>query len=129
MSRLPSTLLALLALTVALPASAAAQGKRYAVLVGVKEYDHSSLSNLEYTENDVVALARLLRPAGYQVALLCDAEGRKAPRNKPTLRNIKAQLTATLGRCTKRDTVVVAFAGHGLQLGGRKDAFFCPCDA
>jgi hypothetical protein len=133
MSRLPHAVLVFLALASCFPAPAAeprrAAGKRYALLVGVKEYEHSSLSNLRYTENDVAALAKLLRPAGYQVALLCDSAGQRNARNKPTLRNIQAQLRVLLARCTKRDTVLIAFAGHGVQLGGRKDAFFCPCDA
>src|SRR5207253_144408 len=38
-----------------------AKGKKYALLVGVKDYDHSSLSPLKYTENDVNEFAKVLK--------------------------------------------------------------------
>src|SRR5262249_54090625 len=37
------------------------RGRKYALLVGVKSYEHSKLPDLRYTENDVEDLARLLR--------------------------------------------------------------------
>src|SRR5262249_6005556 len=45
-------------------------GKKYAVLVGVKDYDHAGLRNLDYPVNDVVKLGELLGKHGYQVTLL-----------------------------------------------------------
>jgi hypothetical protein len=33
-----------------------------------------------------------------------------------------------LSKCARGDTVVLAFAGHGLQFEGQKDCFFCPSD-
>ncbi len=41
-------------------------GKRVAFLVGVREYDHSKLSELKFTEADVTATATLLSDAGYR---------------------------------------------------------------
>ena len=54
MTRLPAALLAALLSVVCLtPAWAQpARGKKYALLVGVKEYDHAGLAPLSYTEND-----------------------------------------------------------------------------
>jgi hypothetical protein len=106
------------------------KGKRYALLVGVKEYDHHKLAPLRFTENDVVEMAKLLRPAGYEVTVLCDSTGAK-----PTTANVKKALKELLAGKRRDDTVLVALAGHGLQLtvkeGGReKDvSFFCPKDA
>jgi hypothetical protein len=67
-----STLTAvLLAAAAVLPlAGQEPQGKKYALLVGVKAYEHSKLPNLEYTENDVVALAKVLRGAGYEAVVI-----------------------------------------------------------
>jgi hypothetical protein len=73
-------------------------GKRCAVLVGVKSYDHRDLADLKHTETDVVDLARLLRGGGYEVTLLCDAEGKKDPRHRPTRKNIHQALQAALAR-------------------------------
>jgi formylglycine-generating enzyme required for sulfatase activity len=107
-----------------------AKGRKYALLVGVKDYDHHKLAPLRYTENDVVELAKLLRPAGYDVTLLSDSA-----KVKPTGANIKKALTALLAKKSRDDTVLVALAGHGLQLavkegGKEKDvSFFCPSDA
>lgn len=107
----------------------AARGKRYAVLVGVKEYDHSGLSPLSYTENDVVELGKVLRAAGYVVTVLCDSEGEKAPTRLPTGKNIRSALADVLGPCKRDDLVLVAFAGHGLQFDKAGGAYFCPRDA
>src|SRR5436309_431738 len=48
-------------------------GKKYALLVGVCEYEHARLSDLQFAENDVAELAKLLRPAGFDVSLLTDS--------------------------------------------------------
>jgi TPR repeat protein/uncharacterized caspase-like protein len=106
-----------------------AEGKRYAVLVGVKHYEHSKLDPLEYTENDVTELADLLRPVGYEVVLLTDTTGSKDPALLPTRENIEKQLKAVLDRCRRNDLVLVAFAGHGVQFEKDPDCYFCPRDA
>ena len=67
-------------LSVAFATDARAEGKKRALLVGVKKYEHSKLDPLEYTENDVTELATLLRPAGYEVTLLTDAAGARESR-------------------------------------------------
>jgi formylglycine-generating enzyme required for sulfatase activity len=118
-----------LAFGLALPLLLAQQpaGRKYAFLVGVNEYQHERLRPLSYAEADVHALAKVLGPAGYQVTLLTGAADDAALR--PTRENIEKQLKAVLGRCRKGDTVLMAFAGHGLQFEGDKDAYFCPLDA
>src|SRR4051812_22387743 len=117
----------------AFPLVAAAQdgGKHYALLVGVKEYQHARLPSLKYSENDVVELAQLLRKSAYQVSLLCDSEGKKDEKNAPTKANIDRQLKAMLEKAKQKDSILIAFAGHGLQFENLnvKDAFFCPSDA
>jgi uncharacterized caspase-like protein len=105
-----------------------ADGKRYAVLVGVRQYQHDKLPELKYSENDVVELAQVLRGAGYDVTLLCDGEGKKDAARAPSKANIERALKAVLAKCKRVDTVLVAFAGHGLQFEGLKDAFFYPQD-
>jgi tetratricopeptide (TPR) repeat protein len=116
-------------------------GKRYAVLVGVREYSHARLPNLKYTENDVEELGKILsaRRAGFAKVILLSTTRGEANRNaRPTADNVRAALKGLLAQVTKRDTVLVALAGHGVQMrvADRKDktrqtpeSFFCPADA
>jgi tetratricopeptide (TPR) repeat protein len=107
----------------------AARGKRYALLVGINTYEHHNLPALKYAERDVEALAGVLEKAGYEVTLLTGAAGRKKAGRLPNRKNVEARLGEVLRKCRAGDTVVLAFAGHGLQFRGKKDAFFCPVDA
>jgi formylglycine-generating enzyme required for sulfatase activity len=108
------------------------KGEKVALLVGVKEYDHSKLPNLKFTDNDVEELAEVLRQAGYaRVVLLTTRSGTTDKQLRPTGANIRRELQALLKGRTKRDTILVAFSGHGVQLTvkDRDESFFCPLDA
>jgi formylglycine-generating enzyme required for sulfatase activity len=111
-------------------------GKRYALLVGVREYDHAKLPPLKYTENDVEELARVLKQAGYhEVFLLTTTRGEKTAASKPTAANIRKKLKGLLDKVTRRDVVLIGLAGHGVQYTvkvdgkDRDESFFCPSDA
>jgi uncharacterized protein len=110
-------------------ASAADQhsAQRFALLVGVNEYEHNKLKSLRFAENDVSALSLVLKSAQYQVTLLTTKVDNTEL--KPTKANIEKHLGQILSKCQKGDTVVIAFSGHGLQFEGEPDAFFCPADA
>src|SRR4051812_20044547 len=84
-------------------------GKKYALLVGVRQYDSKSLPSLPYAENDARDLAGELRKAGYSVVLLTTADRD----NPPTLGNVERQLDALLARATKDDLLLIGLAGHG----------------
>src|SRR5260370_27547088 len=102
-------------------------GKKYALLVGINEYDHAKLPALKYAENDAADLAVVLRKAGYEVIVLIGAEGKKDAARSPTKVNIEKSLAALLKKYQKGDTILLAFAGHGLQFD--KECYFCPRDA
>ena len=107
-------------------------GDRYALLVGVKNYNKTELRNLTYSENDVAELAQLLRDAGYKRVVLMTQSAALAEGDNdllPTSDNIRAQLKAILDDRQADDTVLVAFSGHGVQLKGKKEHYFCPMDA
>jgi formylglycine-generating enzyme required for sulfatase activity len=134
---LPVVLLSSLVVAVALLAPGQAEttkGKKYALLVGVRNYDHRDLAELKYTENDVEELARALQ--GFTgVVVLTSTRGQRKASAAPTAKNIRAELKRLLARVTRHDTIVVALAGHGLQIKvkrkGREveEGFFCPSDA
>src|SRR5262249_13473469 len=132
----------LVALIVATPVrTEAPAGKKYALLVGVRQYAHARLTELRYTENDVEELAKLLRSADVNfssVRLLTTTRGVRDPKQDPTAKNIRAALKDLLRGKTRHDTVLVALSGHGVQLevkdpnGKDRDRFFpffCPTDA
>src|SRR5262245_59434417 len=93
----------------------ATKGKKYALLVGVKSYEHQKLRDLKYTENDVEELAKLLKKDGYdEVVLLTSTRGADSEKARPTAANIRKELARLRKQTTKHDVVLVALAGHGI---------------
>src|SRR4051794_3427135 len=68
------------------------KGKKYALLVGVKSYDHSKLTDLKYTENDAEELASVLTEAKYDVVVLTTTRGKDDAKKKPTKANVEGAL-------------------------------------
>jgi hypothetical protein len=102
---------------------------KYAILVGVTDYDHPRFRTLKYAENDVSELGQKLRAGGFRVTQLSKTVGERNARFKPTRANILHELDSVLNAATKRDMVFIALSGHGLQPSGSKESFFCPSDA
>jgi formylglycine-generating enzyme required for sulfatase activity len=131
----PLSLVAALALLDASQAQAD-KGKKYALLVGVKASRHAARTALQYTENDVEELAKVLSNRGFApVRVLTTTRGEKKKADAPTAKNVRAAIKELLAEKTRDDTVLVALAGHGIS-GKLKDAgaekeesFFCPADA
>jgi uncharacterized caspase-like protein len=112
------------------------RGKKHALLVGVRNYDHDALTPLQYTENDVEELAKALAEGGFaSVRVLTTTRGAKKKAALPTAENLRAEIKALLAKKTRDDTVLIALAGHGIsgtikEAGKEKDeSFFCPADA
>src|SRR4051812_41644768 len=130
-------LLGMLAALAGVPALAegsdAPKGEGYALLVGVKKYDKSSeLRPLQYAERDMVELAGVLRAGGYRpenIVLMTQAAGAEETRFLPIAARVRKELQVLLRDRTQADTVVVAFAGHGVQFRGGDQSYFCPADA
>jgi len=116
-----------LPLVVLVLASAAALGQqppepqRFALLVGVNEYDHEELKKLQFAENDVNELGDVLKKGGYEVTRLTGKDATK--------KAVEEKLLAITKAFPKNGVLIVAFAGHGLQFEGDTDNYFCPVDA
>lgn len=107
-------------------------GEKYALLVGVRQYGENELRPLAFAEADVVQLAQVLRDSGYRpenVVLLTQARGAENHRFLPLAANIRKELRLLLKNRARADSVIVAFAGHGVEFRGSSDHFFCPMDA
>lgn len=104
----------------------------YAVLVGVKSYGSSTgLRPLKYSENDVEELAKLLIENGYQqknVRVLTQSRGSKNPDLLPTADSINRHLELVLDELSSEDSVLLAFAGHGVKFKDGATSYFCPVD-
>ena len=130
----------LLLLVAIWPQSLQAEGKRYALVIGVKSYRPGQpLPDLAFTENDANELAKVLTVGGYQVTLMTQTVGRNEGKEvyAPLSDYIRDQLDAMLGNpfLKQEDIVLIALAGHGVQydhVDGEKKTtkyFFCPADA
>src|SRR5437867_11707999 len=87
------------------------KGKKYALLVGVKQYRKGELTNLKYTENDVNDLSGLLEGAGYKVVLMTQTNAAAADLDlMPTAENIRRELKTLLDpeRRGTGDTMLLA---------------------
>src|ERR1700722_1246056 len=128
-----SGLAVVLAVLLCAPGFAQEPGEKYALLVGVRKYARTSeLRDLQYPERDMEDLAAVLREGGYRpenIALMTQTGGAENTRFLPIAANIRKELKALLRDRIKADSVLVAFAGHGIQFRGGDEVFFCPADA
>ncbi|MFO0809663.1 MAG: family 16 glycoside hydrolase [Gemmataceae bacterium] len=110
------------------PVLAQTSGHKYALLVAVREYNKNELRSLSYTENDINALAAVLRSNGFKrVVVMTQTAGATQTELLPTTDNIHAQIKGILD-CGPNDTVVLGFAGHGVQYAGEDQNYFCPAN-
>ena len=105
-------------------------GGKYALLVGVANYDKNELRSLKYAEDDAADLSQILRDGGWgRVVLLTEAEAKRDAGLAPTAADVRERLKALLADRKPDDVVLVAFSGHGVRFNGKDDFFLCPQDA
>jgi len=111
----------------------APRGERYALLVGVRKYDATSeLRALKYPEKDMDGLQKVLIDGGYRpenIVLMTQTAGAEETRFLPMGAKVRDELKILLRDRTEADSVIVAFAGHGVQFKDDDQAYFCPVDA
>jgi sulfatase modifying factor 1 len=103
--------------------------RRFALLIGVKDYKGTGLSSLKYTENDAHDLADVLRRGGFRRVVVLSQRAAFEGKDKelfPTAANIRLHLRSILEDRKPGDTVLVSFSGHGAHLKKRETLFFCP---
>src|SRR5262245_30192264 len=107
-------------------------GDQFALLVGVRKYHPNELRDLPYAEADVEGLAKTLRTAGYlpeNVVLMTQSAAARDLRFAPEAAKIRSELKLLLRNRNREDTILVAFAGHGVQFRDEAEVYFCPADA
>lgn len=124
--------LLLLVVTAAVSVDETQAGDRYALVIGVHQYDRNQLRSLPYAESDAVAVAGKLKDLGFRrVVLMTQTLGAKESRFLPTARNVRETLEGFLNPkvWSEDDTAVVVLSGHGVQFKNEAVSYFCPMDA
>lgn len=102
--------------------------KRFALVIGVDEYQDAQINRLGGAANDAKAIVDgLIQYAGFprdQVVLLT---GDQPVERRPTRGNILRRLSNLRTAATKDGLLLVAFAGHGIEREGK--AYLLPSDA
>jgi sulfatase modifying factor 1 len=96
---------------------------RFALLIGVRDYEDDHYRNIPQTVHDVKELDKVLSESGYTVCTLhCDqTESTK----KPTKENIWQKLKYIASMTGSGDLLLVHFGGHG-DLDNKKKAYLVP---
>jgi uncharacterized caspase-like protein len=104
------------------------KAKRFALIIGVDQYQDPQITRLEGASNDAKALAgALIAYAGFpadQVILLTSGQPQE---QSPNRGNILRKLSNLRGSVPKDGLLLIAFSGHGIEREGR--AYLLPSDA
>jgi hypothetical protein len=105
-----------------------ARTKRWALLIGVDQYEDSNITPLRGAANDAHSLREtLIKYAGFpaeQVIVLTTSEPTE---RQPTRTNILKRLSNLAGLVPKDGLLLISFAGHGIDRQGH--GFLIPSDA
>lgn len=105
-----------------------AHKKRWALLIGVDQYDDANITPLRGAANDAHSLREtLIKYAGFpsdQVIVLTTSEPAE---RQPTRTNVLKRLSNLAGLVPKDGLLLISFAGHGIDRQGR--GFLIPSDA
>lgn len=126
-------LLAILITIVCIGNDSKLQAEDYTFLVAVQDYDPTQLTKLNYARNDIVEFRDALLKSGYKpenIVLMHDDYQSlpNATRYAPHAKSIRKELGLLLGGLEADDSIIVAFAGHGVQFKGEEVSYFCPLD-
>jgi len=109
----------LTALAFPLTALSAQQGKSFALLIGVEQYDSPDIARLNFAVTDVTAVGTALRESlGFATVRLLTSDTTDA-RLKPTNVNVFKALDNLATEIGPEDTFVLYFSGHGFSKEGQ----------
>jgi WD40 repeat protein len=112
-------------------AAGAGGGDKWAVIVGVSDYDDPAIPDLGYSASDARTVYGILtdpKRGGYRpsnVRLL--VSGASDPGSRPTRRNIMGRVEVFLSQAGPGDTVLFYFSGHGIE--HQEQGYLLPSDA
>jgi formylglycine-generating enzyme required for sulfatase activity/uncharacterized caspase-like protein len=93
-----------------------ARAAKYAVLVGVDNYENEDISDLQFAVTDVKAVgAALQRDLKFDDVRILTSDQPRNGNLYPTADNVLVQLDLLANVCAPDDTFVFYFSGHGFQ--------------
>lgn len=108
----------------AAPAVAGLRGQRWAVVVGVSEYQDTQIPDLRYADDDARAMYSFLRSEAAGLGGIPDSNIRLLVDEDATFRNIRSALLTFLQSSTPEDLIFVYIAGHGAPNPRRPDDLY-----
>lgn len=94
-------------------------GKRYAVIVGINDYNDSAIADLSKARNDAKAVGKILKEIGQFDSVFVmtdDIDVRNDPQHLyPTKLKIEEKIESVLRFINPEDMVVFFFSGHGIS--------------
>lgn len=90
-------------------------GQRWAVVIGISDYQHPEIPDLHYAHRDAEAFYDFLK--GANGGAFADDHIRLLTNGKATKEEVSKSLTEFLAQTQKNDLVMIYFAGHGFSMG------------
>ena len=106
----------MLALVLGVLATQPARATKYAVLVGIDNYENQNITDLQFAVNDVKAVgASLQGDLKFDDVRVLTSDQPRDENLYPTADNVLVQLDLLANVCQPDDTFVFYFSGHGFQ--------------
>lgn len=108
------------------------QGRRYAITVGINDYNDTGISDLRKARNDAKVIGKIFKTQGQfrKVYVMTDDVNIKGKRKNlyPTKRNIEKRIKAVVNFTRPQDMLVFFFSGHGVS-DYEERGYLVPIDA
>lgn len=103
-------------------------GKRWAIIIGINEYDDIEIPKLKKAQNDAKGMEQVLKEQGQFNHLYLMTDEQKGDLN-PKKKNIERKLKYILDFVEPDDLVLVFFSGHGITDKKKGQGYLIPIDA
>lgn len=91
-------------------------GKRYAILIGINEYESKYWNALKKARNDAEQVGIKLKDLGkFNVTIMTDRPELKGSRLFPSRENIINRISEKIQTLSPEDTLLIFFSGHGFS--------------
>jgi hypothetical protein len=100
------------------------KGKRWAVVVGVSQYQDANITPLRFADADARAFYDFLRSERAGLGGFAEENVKLLLNEQATYRNLRSALFTFLKSATEDDVVVIYFAGHGMADPERPDNLY-----
>ena len=113
-------LLSIVTIFMSTTAPSRADGKKWALLVGVEQYDSPDINRLDFAVKDVSAVANVMaQRLGYKVRVMTSDRKDAGDVDRPTNINVFKTLDRLSEDIGPDDTFVFYFSGHGFSKDGQ----------